>query len=217
MNVRGAPANPFSTRHHRPGAVPFLGSSGGPMSVAPLLEAWEAAGGKGEILGPHGTGKSTLLHWLAAEAEARGTNIVRVELHDGARRLPRGWDMAGRGRGVLVLVDGAEQLPGWRFWLLRGACARRGWGLLVTAHRPLGLPTLYRTHVDVALARQVVGAVLARSPRMPALVTEHEVDGALQECGGNLREALFRLYDLYELRWREAGPACGGPDSQTPR
>jgi hypothetical protein len=215
--MRGAPANPFSTRHHRPGAVPFLASSGGPMSVAPLLEAWEAAGGQGEILGPHGTGKSTLLHWLGAEAEARGRSTVRVELRDGARRLPRGWDAAGLGRGVLVLVDGAEQLAGWRFRLLRMDCARRGWGLLVTAHRPLGMPTLYRTHVDVALARRVVGAVLARSPQLPALVAEHEVDVALQQCGGNLREALFRLYDLYELRWREAGRALSGPGSQMVR
>jgi hypothetical protein len=184
------------------------------MSVATLLEAWAAAGGEGEILGPHGTGKSTLLHWLGAEAEARGRTIVRVELHDGARRLPRGWDAGGPGRGALVLVDGAEQLSRWRFRLLRMACARRGWGLLVTAHRPLGLPTLYRTHVDGVLARRVVGAVLARSPRLPALVAEHEVEVALQECGGNLREALFRLYDLYELRWREAGFALSDQPSQ---
>ncbi len=209
MRGWGSPANPFSTLHHRPGAIPFLSVPGGPASPAELLEAWEAAGRRGEIIGPHGTGKSTLLHWLGIEAEARGLRVLRVALRDGTRRLPRGWSAGCRERGALVLLDGAEQLPGWRLALLRAACALRGWGLLVTAHAPLGLPTLSRTRVDAALAQRVAERVLERSPGLPALVDAREVGEALEACGGNLRDALFQLYDLYERRWRAVNGTAG--------
>ena len=51
--------NPFSAHRLRPGALPCLFSSG--QSAESLLERLRAAGGRGQIVGPHGSGKSTLL------------------------------------------------------------------------------------------------------------------------------------------------------------
>ena len=42
----------------------------------------------GEILGPHGAGKSALLATLIPAVERAGRRPVLVELHDGQRRLP---------------------------------------------------------------------------------------------------------------------------------
>jgi len=117
---------------------------------------------------------------------------------DGA--LARG-PQAATGNRVLFL-DGAERLPPGALRLLRMGCRLSGTGLLVITHRPLGLPVLYRTSVDAPLAREVVARVLAQSPGAPRWVTESDAEEALRATGGDLREALFRLYNL---RWAATG------------
>ena len=106
-----------------------------------------------------------------------------------------------------MLIDGYEQLSRWRRFRLRRLCRQAGWGLVVTAHRSVGLPTLIRLRPDLQLAQKIVGWLLRECP---AVVTPEEVASAYQACQGDLREMLFMLYDLWEQRAR------GTPPSETP-
>jgi len=100
------------------------------------------------------------------------------------------------------MVDGYEQLSRWSRWRLKRLCRRRGCGLLVTAHASVGLPQLYRTTPTRHLAETIVGRLMAgRTP--PFSVAE--VTECFVRHGGNLREVLFDLYDLYERQRPAAG------------
>ena len=62
---------------------------------------------------------------------------------------------------TLIVVDGYEQLSRWNRWRLRRYCRRKGLGLLITAHADMGLPWLYRTQCDQAIALAVVERLLS--------------------------------------------------------
>lgn len=189
--------NPFSTRCVRPGAIPFLFADG--TEAGSLLERLRASGWWGQIFGPHGSGKSTLLASLRPLWEAEGRSTVWVELHDGQRRLPRDAAAASLSAGTQLAIDGYEQLSRWTRAALARQCRRTGCGLIVTAHADAGLPTLWETAPDWATARRLVahlapdGSWLPDEPELARLFAGH---------GGNVREFLFAMYDLYESRAR---------------
>jgi hypothetical protein len=189
-------ANPFSTRYIRPGAIEFRFPPGDDAKA--LVQRLRARDWRGEIIGPHGSGKSSLLAALVPALRDAGKSVLLVELHDGQRRLPvdlkRHPDATGDG---VVIVDGYEQLS----WLSRlgvkRVCRRRGMGLLVTSHKPAGLPELYRTAPTLELARSIVESLVAGRS---ASITSAELAERYALHQGNLREMLFDLYDLYESR-----------------
>jgi hypothetical protein len=193
-------SNPFSTKFIRPGAIPF--QFGPDESAETLVRSLAERQWRGQIIGPHGSGKSTLLATLEGALTAGGVRWWSTSLHDGQRRMPRGWSQLGRARQAsLVIVDGYEQLARWQRWLLLAACRRRGWGLLVTAHRDVGLPTLYRTVPSLEMAEQIVGELLAaEAARLPS----GQVEALFHAAGGDVRETLFGLYDLWEAEHRRA-------------
>jgi hypothetical protein len=158
--VTGTAHNPFSSCHVRPGAVPWFGD------LEALYSRWHALGQRAQIVGPHGTGKSTLLAHLALRAKRDGITVTALD--DATVRSP-----------------------------VRLAYARlRHRHLLVTAHRDLGLPTLYETRLDLAGARAVLGHLL-RGHRVTG-PSDEALRALLTKHGGNLREVLFDLYDQYE-------------------
>lgn len=187
-------SNPFAVRFVRPGAVKYLSSVGDrPESLALRLER---QGWAGEIVGPHGAGKSALLIALIAELRGRGHDVLHVELHEGDRQLPRGALAAPFPPWRVIAIDGAEQLGWWAWFRLRRLVRRRSWGLVVTSHRPLGLPLLAALTPDADLAWRIVQQLQSDDP----LITEAETSAAFSAHGGNLREMLFDLYDRYQLR-----------------
>jgi hypothetical protein len=201
MNVSSARDNPFSTSRVRPGAIPFLFPPG--ESAEALVDRLRQAGWWGEIIGPHGSGKSTLLAALVAALERAGRPVVLVALHDGQRRLPL--DLPGDERlhpPAVLVVDGYEQLGRWQRLLLKRFCRRQEIGLLITAHKSMGLPPLYQTAGTLELAQAIVRQLLDGSP---SPFTPAEVSQAHCRRGGDLREMLFDLYDLYEQRRPSAG------------
>jgi hypothetical protein len=246
---RGAPLNPFSACFHQPGEVPyrFFGNE----SPESLWRRFVKAGRRGEIVGPHGTGKTTLLRTLEPVAQAAGEAVRTVTLHNG-QRWP--WELLGprafrmpedvslfkrtalssvdrppavgirqdpptllrtsslsRGRRTLFL-DGAEQLAPAVWFALRFWTRAAGIGLLATSHRSLGLPALCTTSVDDEAALWVTRTVLAKNAHAPCLVGAESVTDALAIKKGNLREALFHLYDVYEDRWKiHSAAAASGP------
>jgi hypothetical protein len=191
--------NPFCTRRTRPGAMRYLFPPG--ASAEALLIDLERLGWRGAIVGPHGAGKSALLATLLTAVERGGRRVALLTLRDSRRRLPTGWREAlGEASPALLAMDGYEQLGRTARFLLDRTCRRRGWGLLVTSHGPVGLPTLVRVEPDVETARRVVAALLGDEP---GLVSPDEVAACFRQHDGNLREMLFALYDLYELRRRQ--------------
>jgi hypothetical protein len=198
------PSNPFASRCVCPGAVPFFFPPG--QGVADLVERLRTFGWRGQIVGGHGTGKSTLLAVLLPELRRAGREPVVMTLHGGRRTVSaeewRALRLAEEScPGVQVVVDGFERLSRWRRFRLRWRCRRRGHGLLVTAHDDIGLPDLYRTEVTAELAGRVLDHLLP-GPRRS--ISETDLAERLTRHAGNLREALFDLYDLFEQRHRSA-------------
>mgnify|MGYP000545470654 CR=1 FL=1 len=208
--------NPFATRHTRPGAIPFFFPPGD--NARQLVDRLRSNDWWGEIVGPHGSGKSTLLRVLIPELNHAGRRAVLIELHDGQRRL--GVDLgreAGRENTAIVIVDGYEQLSLVSRMGLKRFCRRRRCGLVVTSHRPCGLPLLYRTAPSPRLAEQIVQYLLRGQP---ALLDAASLERCFARHEGDLRELLFELYDVYEQRGNDNGrlPAQsgGGPSSNSP-
>jgi hypothetical protein len=188
-------ANPFSTRHVRPGAIPFVFPPG--LDAGGLVSRLAANQWRGEIVGPHGSGKSTLLATLQPSLARAGREPLLVTLHDGERSLRAHRALLSRAHeGTIVIIDGYEQLAPWSKWRLRRYCRRRRAGLVVTAHQPAGLPTLATTTVDSETAAAVFRLLVPGG----GPVDRTDLAAALARHSGNLREALFDLYDLYELR-----------------
>jgi len=192
--------NPFSTRHVRPGAIPFHFPPG--INAAALVARLREFNWRGAIVGPHGSGKSTLLAAMLPELERAGRRAVSVSLHDGERRLPPEFAAAieSGDENTLAIVDGYEQLSRWSRRRLDRLCANRG-GLLVTSHEPVGFPLLLRTAVDLNIAQQIVGELLT-CEQTQSVIGADDVRRAFAAHQGNLRETLFSLYDLFERRSR---------------
>jgi len=192
-------SNPFATRHTRPGAVPPLDPAGAPLDVGVVLVALERHR-RVAIVGPHGTGKSTLLAALAdtLAADRRPAEVVRLRRRKDALLL-----LGAVGRGAAdatLLVDGWERL-GRPMTLIITAIARlRGRRMVVTTHRANGMPVAVRT----AGTLRLLTAIVARLPDHDALITGDDLSDAFARHGENLRDALGDLYDRYELRSRRS-------------
>ena len=156
-----------------------------------LLARLESAGWRGAIVGPHGSGKTTLIEDLVARLEVRGWVARWVRLSSEERRVPRG-SLVDLGARDIVLVDGAEQLNGVRWRLLRWR-ARRAAGLIITTHHDGRLPTLLRCATSPGLLCELV-AVLGVD------LAPAEAEALHARHCGNLREALRELYDAHAAR-----------------
>ncbi len=193
--------NPFATRHVRPGAIAFIFPAN--VDGQLLIDRWRAAKRRGAILGPHGSGKSTLLASLATQLEEAGECIVRVNLHDGERRLPASLHQrCAEVAPTLLIVDGYEQLSWFGRRQLRRLCLLHSAGLLVTAHGDVRLPVIFRPCVNDRLVQEIV---VRLSDGCSGVISAEDVLGAWRLHGDNVREALFSLYDLHEQRARTAG------------
>jgi hypothetical protein len=188
------PSNPFSTRFIRPGAIPFVFPEG--LSAQSLVEQLAANRWCGQIIGPHGSGKSTLLATLIPALEAAGRQVQHIALHQGEHRLPR-MERSTLAGDTQLVIDGYEQLSWWSRRRVKSMCQRQGAGLLVTAHSDVGLPTLFQTQPSQELARKIVEKIV---PADSTRLSTDDVNRAFEATGGNLRETLFRLYDVYQER-----------------
>jgi hypothetical protein len=191
-------SNPFSTRFVRPGAIPYLFDP--PHNAEGLVERLAEAGWRGQIVGPHGSGKSTLLATLSEPLARAARRAWSVALHDGARRLPADWTGQAKSAAAnLIVIDGYEQLSVLSRFHVKAHCRRLGWGLLVTAHRDVGFPTLFSTAPSLAATQVVVRRLVGDDA---VCVAPQIVSECFAACAGNIRETLFALYDRWESAHR---------------
>lgn len=193
-SVPGGEVNPFATKYTRLGAVQPLADDGSPFDPAAVLTRLEDEGGCGVFVGPHGSGKSTRLEACAHATEMRGLAVRRVRLR---KRLDL-WDawkaVLGMPAGGLVCVDSLEQAGGVGAFCLTRLARLRGVRLLATCHTPCGLPVMASCQTSLGLLKRVVEQL----PSHEGLVSQHDLADAFSAANGNIRDALFELYDRAE-------------------
>lgn len=180
-------SNPFSTKFTRPGAIAYQCAPG--KSMAYYADCFLSNGRRGQVVGPHGTGKSTFVIAFQKELAARGLDVHLITLHS--------FDKSGLNNlltlqpGSILILDGFEQLPFWRRFKIIQSTRWRKIGLLTTSHVSFGLPTLLETSVDLETAQNLVRTLTGSEPseNLESLLTKHN---------GNLREVFFDLYDECE-------------------
>ncbi|MDO4576293.1 MAG: hypothetical protein Q4D98_13890 [Planctomycetia bacterium] len=186
--------NPFCSRRIRPGAIPYVFPPG--ISADMLIDRLQENRWYGQIVGPHGTGKSTLLATLLPQIRARGMRLTHLEIQEGVRELPLLYEEYElMDTNTVLAIDGFEQLSYWTRRKLQNRSRRQGFGVLILAHKSYGLPDLYRTESDLATGKMLVELLLKNTiVRIP----DHVIESHYEENNGNLREMLFSLYDIYE-------------------
>lgn len=156
-----------------------------------MLARLAAAHWRGAIVGPHGTGKTTLLEELARQLASRGfvprAFTLRGETSRQAKR-----DLLAAVRSLkspdFLLLDGAEQLSTREWLTLHGASAACA-GCVLTLHRAGRLPTIFETAPTPALLKSLTAAL---SPRD---VSTAESRSLFARHHGDLRACLRELYD----------------------
>jgi hypothetical protein len=151
--------------------------------------------GRGAVVGPHGSGKTTFLVELKQRLEARGREVVLLFTNrNGKGRVPEDWIVALRrsSKRTLVIADGYDAIGPLSRWQLRRIYRPRG-GLIVTAHRRCALPTLLQTHTSQNLLAALVDELFKDTPGM-ARPTDDTLRLLYEACRGNLREVFQRLY-----------------------
>ncbi|MCC9641040.1 ATP-binding protein [Rhodopirellula sp. JC740] len=226
-------ANPFSSRFTRPGVLAYryravandaaVESKGRGDFVARWIQTLRR-NRFGLIVGPHGTGKSTLLHdvtpelqsefpggqWVQLTGDPRAGFFERwLSRRENARAVLRVQRQVAPG-GVLV-VDGGEQLWSWARFRLRRRIRTAQQFCLMTAHRDLaGFVTIHRTEANENVIRELLRELLKQHPaaescfqidsRDPGRLILRLPDGSKQIVAldqvTDVRELWSQLYDV---------------------
>lgn len=180
--------NPFGSRRIERLEFRFPAGDGWPG----LLGRLENAGWRGAIVGPHGTGKTTLLEQLAPHLVARGfrPRLLTLRAHSAAADKQTVLTAATLRAPDFLLLDGAEQLSP-REWTSLAQAARAAAGCVITLHRAARLPTVLETAASPALLEELTRQLCGSS--------QGDVQPVFAHHGGNIRDCLRNLYD----RWAE--------------
>lgn len=161
-----------------------------------LLGRLAELGCRAAVVGAAGSGKTRFLEELAARLVDKRTQIawLRVERRQARPTDDQVRDLESLRDDSIALIDGGEQLSatGWR--RLREAAHRAG-GVVVASQRPGLLPTLLACRSTPELLDELVHELCGlRCEELghpaPKLIARH---------GGNIRDALLELYDLWAI------------------
>lgn len=147
----------------------------------------------GAVVGPHGSGKSSLLDQLAPRLEQHGLKprIYRLTAESGQADKDALLAIVREMRAPdMLLLDGAEQLS-TRQWLPLRVAVDSLAGCVVTLHRTGRLPTLMETETTPALFTELIADLTG------CTLPPGEAASIHARHRGNMRECFRELYD----RW----------------
>lgn len=163
----------------------------------PQEESWESLMARlesmkyrGAIVGPCGSGKTTLCEDVIIRLHQRNLRtqhlFVSMDIHISWREIRSVFNLPFD----VLLIDGADHLS-WLTWrrLKRHVFSEKR-GLIVTAHRPGLLPTWHECHTNSVLLERIV-THLAPDRSIPRA----HIRELYHHYHGNIRDALRELYD----------------------
>ena len=227
-------SNPFCTRFVRPGVIPYLLPLGGAQPASTDKDALAQITRLADqiqqthfslIVGPHGSGKSTLIASLHSVLADSGNisgckkTIGRVQLCDDANSQNQGrfkfWTrwrsrrqnhllvrqhQRGLPVGAILIVDGLEQLSAWSRVRLRLTAVVSHQHLLGTSHHDLpGFKTIYRTQLTADLIVSLTERLLIGVEPTICQAVWHHLESCDLSRVSNLRDFWFELYDAVNL------------------
>ena len=165
-----------------------------------LLDQLQRLGYRGAIVGPNGTGKTTLLEHIELELRVLGFRTKLLHFYDKKRRFRRGEMkrfLAELTRQDFILLDGAEQMSAlhWQWFKVR---SKKAGGLLITAHKEGMLPTLTECATSPELLEEILSELLSGEPA----VSKSSSSELFQKHRGNIRGAVREMYDVYAAKVR---------------
>jgi len=187
--------NPFSTKFVRPGTIEFYTPVGLNLnSIAGELIRHKI----GQIVGPHGCGKTTLTHGLESllgESSRPLTAIRRITIRNKNDLTTSCCDSGlTNSRGQLLIVDGFKRLPWLHRRMLIANAKRKKIGLLITTHRRIrGIKVLCELTPNLESLAYVV-----RHLQPDPMPDSTRIEDAFKRTNGNIRESLMVLYDWFE-------------------
>ena len=163
---------------------------------------------RASIIGPHGSGKSTLVASLVHEwNQVRPETIVhqlRFSTGLSASRSLNG-SIDSWSQSSILILDGYEQLNFWSRIKVAWTVRRRSIRILATAHQHLsGFETLWETSVSDSSSHWVIELLLGLSEcpdALAQLLKSTEWECSRSKHGQNLRESLFDMYDWWQKRF----------------
>ncbi len=198
--------NPFSV--DRVSRVRFRFSSG---DLEEFLQILEKMGNRGALVGGRGFGKTTLLEDLVEPLVERNFKVLFLQVtSENAVISMKTWkNLAIVGSKDFILLDGAEQLNYFEWYLFRFLTRSAG-GIVITSHVPGLLPTLKFCRTSPELLENIVADLIGPiSPEMKSAIPV-----IFWRRGGNIREALMDLYDIFSDSDSETGRFFGQKSNQ---
>ncbi len=158
-----------------------------------LYSRFKHHGRRGAVVGPHGTGKTVWMEDFRQHLEIQDIPTAWIGFQDGfnqqdARRLRIALHHLGPDQ--ILFLDGWEWVPRWTRRNVYSVFHSRP-GLLLSAHRPTRLPTLWATRPQPEIAQSMAETFLARS-LTPS--EESQLQTAFSTHQGNLREVMRTFY-----------------------
>ncbi|KAA1259586.1 NACHT domain protein [Rubripirellula obstinata] len=205
--------NPFRTAAVRPGKISFYCDD---ESLIDQLAESFLEHGSGQILGEHGSGKSTLVSSLVQRLQTRFQSthhlrFVRPEFADrlgsvrstfrhrrtASRQLRQ--TLATCSHNTLLVIDGAEQLSALAYHQLLHAIARTPVCVLATSHRKMRrMPVLFQTKMSPPVIRKLTRRQVQRASSVVRNIVEADLASRDLDMIDNLRDYWFDLYDLVQ-------------------
>lgn len=166
----------------------------------------------GLILGPHGTGKSTLLHSLGPILSQAFTQMTSLQLFAPTSlgyfsRCEHSWRIGKTVRlqqsqladGGLLVIDGAEQLGRLALAGILRRAKHRQQTILATSHSPIrGFTILHETTVDDKLIRELTECLIESVPGEVSELVRKQLGQRDLSKLSNVREWWFELYDVVQ-------------------
>ncbi len=220
MIVQQCPSNPFSAKYLAPGYGEFIvpttwerllacrptrtaAGTDRDQYLLAVTQRFQQANSIGQIVGPHGCGKTTLAHAMVAQLSEDFGDVRWLTIRN---RQPTPFGSTGlaiqeispgffcASHKSLLVVDGFESLSWVNRMLMVANIRIAGMGLLVTTHRRhLGIAVVQQLQPDKTHFRKIA---LSKCGSTNRGISNAIMDRAFDSAQHDYREALMRLYDL---------------------